>query len=634
MLNLILRELGRNKLSIGIILLSIMIYTVIILNTSRIENTLQSIVLRKSFQNIEAFSDSVLNVLSKKITYEDLLQENIGKKYPYLTEILQTLSFDTVEYVFIVKKENQRFVTLIDASKYDRQPPFTPIQLLPEEETVINNVLATRKSKILTHQNIDTIGITLYKPFIKENRIIGVLILDFSVQKLKEISHILDIIKRSILVLIGISILSLNLIITSTLIAVYHRKRSIIDSLTGLYNRTFLEELRHIINIQDYVVALVDIDFFKKINDTYGHDVGDKVLKTVSNIFKEKLRKEDMVIRYGGEEFLILLRKDRNYPERLLNAIERLRKHIEEKDIKVSETDYLKVNISIGVNLSTDKMKDIDEAIKKADVALYRAKTKGRNRIEIYDEATYAKHNIMKISQIKQALEDGRVLCLYQPIVNLSTGEISHLEALARIVDTDGSLITPYQFIDVIENTFLYTQLTKQVIEYNIDTLKKYEDVKVSINLKPADILNQSTIDYLLQLQDEDIRRRLLLEIVETEDILMYEKVLDVVENLRSRGYQICVDDFGSGYSNFVYLLKLKVDFLKIDANLIKNIHKDYVSREVVKMINDFCKKMGIKVVAEFVEDENILQTIKHIGIEYGQGYYFAKPDYLQKFLN
>lgn len=633
MLNLILRELGRNKLSIGIILFSILIYITIILNISRVESILQSIVLRKSFESIEAFSESVLNVLSRNITYEDLQQENIIKKYGYLTEILETLSFDTVKYVFIVRKENEKFLMLIDASKQDRQPPYTPIQLLPEEEMIINSVLTTKKSDILTHQDIDTIGITLYKPFIKEGKVIGVLILDFSLKKLKEISNMIDVLKRAVLVLIGVSILSLNLIVIPTLIAVYHRKKSIVDSLTGLYNRTFLEELRQILNIQDYVVVLVDIDFFKKINDTYGHDTGDKVLKTVSNIFREKFRKEDIVIRYGGEEFLILLKKSRRRPEELLNAIERLRKHIEEHKIKISETDYLKVTISAGVNLSTDKMKDIDEAIKKADIALYRAKTRGRNRIEIYDETSQVQQNIMKISQIKQALEEGRVLCVYQPIVNLSTGEISHLEALARIVDTDGSIIAPYRFINVIENTFLYTQLTKQVIEFNIDILKRHRDIKVSINLKPADILNQSTIDHLLQLPDEDIRRRLLLEIVETEDALMYEKVLDVVESLRNRGFQICVDDFGSGYSNFVYLLKLKVDYLKIDANLIRNIHTDPVSREVVTMINDFCRKMGIKVIAEFVENEDILLTLKHIGVEYGQGYYFAKPDYIQKFI-
>lgn len=633
MLNLIARELGRNKLSIGIILFSILIYTAIILNISRIENSLQSVVLRKSFQSIESFSDSVLNILSRNISYEDLQRENIIKKYKYLAEILETLSFDTVKYVFIIKKENEKFVMLIDASKQDRQPPFTPIQFLPEEEVIINSVLTTKKSEILTHHSIDTIGITLYKPFIKEDRVLGVLILDFSVKKLKEIGDMINVIKKSVLVLIGISILSLNLIIISTMIAVYHRKKSIIDSLTGLYNRTFLEELRQIINISDYVVVLVDIDFFKKINDTYGYDIGDKVLKTVSNIFKEKLRKEDIVIRYGGEEFLILLKKSRNHPEELLNAIERVRKYIEEQKIKISETDYLKTTISAGVNLSTDKMKDIDEAIKKADIALYRAKTKGRNRIEIYDETSQSQQNMMKISQIKQALEDGRVLCLYQPIVNLKTGDVSHLEALARIVDTDGTLIPLYRFIDVIENTFLYTQLTKQVIEFNIGILKKYNHIKISINLKPADILNQSTIDYLLQLPDENIRKRLLLEIVETEDALMYGKVLDVVESLRNKGFQICVDDFGSGYSNFVYLLKLKVDYLKIDANLIKNIHTDYVSREVVKVINDFCRKMGIKVVAEFVENEDILQTLKHIGVEYGQGYYFAKPDYIEKFI-
>lgn len=632
MLGLIIRELTKNKVSIAIIMLSIVVYTITILNIPKIESSIQYLVLKKSFQNVEAFSDSVLEVISRNMVEDDIHQENT-MKYKHLVEILETLNFETVKYVFIVRKESERFVTLIDGSKFDKQPPLTPIQFLPEEEKIINFVLTAKKSEILTHHSVDTIGITMYKPFIKQDKVLGVLILDFSLKKLREITQVMDLIKKVLITLTGVSLFSLNLILISTLAAIYHRKRSIVDSLTGLYNRTFLEEIKQTINITDYVVVLADIDFFKKINDTYGHSVGDKVLKASSEMLKTSLRKEDIIIRYGGEEFLILLKKDRRHPEEVVNAVERVRRNIENQSIRISDDDYLKVTISAGVNISTEKMKDIDEAIKKADIALYKAKSKGRNRVEIYDEATQTQQNIMKISQIKQAIEDRRLVCLYQPIVNIKTGEISHVEALVRIVDLDGKLIAPYQFINVIENTFIYTKLTKEVVELNIEVLKKYRNIKVSINLKAADILNQSTIDYLLNLPDQDVRERLLLEIVETEDILTYEKILEVVESLRERKYKICVDDFGSGYSNFIYLLKLKVDYLKIDANLIKNIHRDVVSREVVSMITKFCKKMGIKVIAEFVENEDILQTLKDIGIEYGQGYYFAKPDYIQKFI-
>lgn len=633
MLKLIFKELSRSKASIITISASLIIYTLIIISFPIIEDKIHSLVIQKMFESVDNFSSNVLDALSKRVSKENPEYPDT-KEYKNLANILETLNFPNVENNFIVKKIGNSFYVWLDASKKERLEPFTPIQFLEEEDTVISKVIQTKQSQILTHQHMDTIGITLYKPFVVEGNLFGILILDFSIKKLQEISFIISFIKTLIFILTGVGLVGLNIIILSTVIAVYHRKKSIIDTLTGLYNRTFLEDIKYYLDISGYIFTLIDVDFFKKINDTYGHDVGDKVLKEIANLMKNTLRREDFIIRYGGEEFLILIKKSRNQTNKeVINAVERLRQTIENHRIYISKSDYLIVTISTGINLSTDKMKDIDDAIKKADIALYRAKSKGRNRVEIYDELSHTKENMMKISHIKQALEENRVICLYQPIVDIQTGKISHYEALARIVDTDGSLITPYKFITVIENTFLYTQLTKEVLEYNIDILKKYPDIKISINLKPADILNQSTIDSLLEFPEEKIRERLMLEIVETEDVLTYEKVLETTEKLKEKGYKICIDDFGSGYSNFVYLLKLKVDYLKIDANLIKNIHKDFVSREVVKMITQFCNKMSIKVIAEYVENEEITDTLKKIGIKYGQGYYFAKPDYIEKLL-
>lgn len=635
MLNLILRELSRDKTSISIILFSLIVYISIVLNFAYIEEKIHSVVVNREFNSVENFSSSVLDVLSKRLERipEAEIKSFTVANYDDLSEILETLNLRNVEYAFLLKKVDDKFIVWIDASKKDKLSPFTPIQLLPEEEDVVNKVLKTKGSEILIHKDIETIGITLYKPFFKANQILAVLIVDFSVQKLQEINHILSVIKKSILALIGVSIFSLNIIFISAVIAVYHHRRSTVDNLTKVYNRNFLENLRKFLELQNYVVVLMDVDFFKKINDTYGHNVGDKVLKEVANIMKNNIRKEDILIRYGGEEFLLFIKKGREQESYVLNAVERLRSIIENHKIYISNSDYIKTTISIGVNLSTDKMKDIDQAIKKADIALYKAKSKGRNRVEIYDEVTSSKQTAMKFSEIKQALEDGRLVCVYQPIVDIDSGEISHLEALVRIVAEDGSLITPYQFINVIENTFLYFQLTKEMIEYNISVLNRHKDISLSINLKPADILNQSTVEYLLNILTPDLRGRLMIEIVETEDILTYDRILEVVERFRNTGYKICVDDFGSGYSNFVYLLKLRVDYLKLDANLIRNIHTDYISREVVKMINEFCKKIGIKVIAEFVENEDILNVLKKIGIKCGQGYHFSEPKPIENFL-
>ncbi|MCX7760203.1 MAG: bifunctional diguanylate cyclase/phosphodiesterase [Hydrogenothermaceae bacterium] len=626
MLKLFFRELLKGKISIGVISFSLIVYISFLFYLPNLEKKLHKLIVDRDIENIDTFSVSVLNTLSKHYDRGD---------YKILTDILETLNVKDVKYVFIVSKSERGYRVLIDASKNDRLPPGSPIQLLPEEENILQNVYTTKDKVVLNHENIDTIGITIYRPFIKDGEILGVLIVDFSTRKLKEISQLVHNLKNIIIFIVAGFLLSLNAVIISVLKAVYHRKKSRTDSLTGLYNRTFLEDLEYTMNLSNYVVAVIDVDFFKKINDTYGHEVGDIVLKEVAKILKNNIRSEDYLIRYGGEEFLLFIRKNREDINKTINGIERIRSAVENEKIYINEKNYIKVTISIGVNLSTEKMKDIDEAIKKADVALYRAKGKGRNRIEIYDEERDTKEATLKISQIKKALEEGRVISYYQPIVNLKTGEYTHLEALARIVGEDGSLIQPYMFINVIENTFLYTQLTKQIVEYNFKVLTKYRDLKVSINLKPADIINQSTIDYLIELSSKypDIAGRMLLEIVETEDALMYEQIIKNIHSLKERGYKICIDDFGSGYSNFVYLLRLNVDYLKLDANLIKNIDKDKISQEVVKMIVQFCKKMKITVIAEFVENESILETLNLLGIEYGQGYLFSKPQPLEKFI-
>lgn len=633
MLKLIFKELSRSKASIITISASLIIYTLIIISFPIIEDKIHSLVIQKMFESVDNFSSNVLDALSKRVSKENPEYPDT-KEYKNLVNILETLNFPNVENNFIVKKIGNSFYVWLDASKKERLEPFTPIQFLEEEDTVINKVIQTKQSQILTHQHIDTIGVTLYKPFVVEGNLFGILILDFSIKKLQEISFIISFIKTLIFILTGVALVGLNIIILSTVIAVYHRKKSIIDTLTGLYNRTFLENIKHYFDISGYIFTLIDVDFFKKINDTYGHDVGDKVLKEVANLMKNTLRREDFIIRYGGEEFLILIKKSRNQTNKeVINAVERLRQTIENHRIYISKSDYLIVTISAGINLSTDKMKDIDDAIKKADIALYKAKSKGRNRVEIYDEISDTEKNVIKVSEIKQALEENRIICLYQPIINMKTGEISHYEALARIIHKDGYLLEPNKFITVTENTFLYTRLTKEILKYNLNILEKFPSIKVSVNLKPTDMMTHSTINMLLEIQNRSVIKRFMIEVVETEDVLMYQKILDIIKELRDKGYKICIDDFGSGYSNFVYLTKLKIDYLKIDANLIKNIHKDFVSEEMVRSVVNFCNKMGIKVIAEYVENEEIANTLKKIGIRYGQGYYFAKPDYIEKLL-
>ncbi len=626
-----------NKISIFILLFNIIFLSALYVSLPIYEERLQNSVilndLRKEIQVAQNTTEKLISNAGEDSLIEKITDKNFYKISTQLLEILNTLN---TEYVYVLYENSGRFYMLIDASKKDRMEPFEVLEPLTSELPLINTSLKTGKPKYMIHENISTLGLTVYIPFKDKKGLNYILVIDYTLEKVREIKELIEELQRTIIVSIAFIVILINVALIGTIKTIYYKKKSIIDNLTKLYNRHYLEEIEDKGSFQDYIILLVDIDFFKKINDTYGHEVGDKVLKTVSEKLINVLRKDDIVIRYGGEEFLIFIRKERN-KDRLIyiNVAEKIRKSIEDLNIKINEKDYIKTTQSIGIFLDTDKVKNLQEAIKKADIALYKAKSRGRNRIEIYDEELKSSERVIKVSEIKDASEGKRLFCLYQPIVSLKDNSVSHYEALVRIKDKEGNLIPPYQFLNVIENTFLYSKLTKEVIEYNLEILKMYQDIKVSINLKPSDILNRSTINILLNIARQDsIVKRLMLEVVETEDILAYDEILKIIKELKESGYTICLDDFGSGYSNFVYLLRLNIDYLKIDANLIENITTDIVSFEVVKLINEFCKKMNIKTIAEYVENEEILKMVKYIGVDYGQGYYFSKPKTLEELLS
>lgn len=580
------------------------------------------------------------NVIDKIVKYagKDSLTEKLKdtKFIKYSVDLLEILNTKDTNYVYSVALINNQSYILIDASKEDRMNPLDIFEFLPEELPVIHKAILSLKPQYKVINSINTVGITFYYPFKDKKNTTYLLVIDYNFNKIKEINDFLSVIRKVSIFFIILTLIIFNTLIFFIIKTSYYKRKSFIDSLTNIYNKNYLEYISELTDLKNYIVAAIDIDFFKKVNDTYGHAIGDIVLRTVAENIKKNLREEDILIRYGGEEFVILVRKERkNKIEIILNVFERLRENIENLKIFITEKDYIKVTISIGVFLNTDKEKSLYAAIKKADIALYKSKSKGRNRIEIYDEEKDYINSLITITEVKNAVDENKIFCYYQPIIDLKTNLVSHYEALVRMEDKNGNIITPYSFLTAIEHTFVYTKLTKAVIDYNIEILKKYSDIKVSINLKPADILNRSTVDYLVDIaKNKDIVSRLFFEIIETEDLLAYEEILKVIGQLKKVGYKICLDDFGSGYSNFVYLLRLNIDYLKLDANLIKNINTDKVSFEVVKLILQFCKNMKIKTIAEFAENEDILNVLRYIGIDYGQGYYFSKPKPIEEFIN
>jgi diguanylate cyclase (GGDEF)-like protein len=418
------------------------------------------------------------------------------------------------------------------------------------------------------------------------------------------------------------------ILITQTIKYTMVKKSVYIDKLTEVYNRNYLQESENLINYSNYIMAALDIDHFKKINDSYGHIVGDKILKQLAQTINETIRKnDDIVIRYGGEEFLILIRTKRENHAKALNSLDRIFQNIQNKKFFISDSESIKVTVSIGVNLNPQDSRTFSEAFKLADISLYNAKNKGRNQIEIYSNE-HTKASLLSINEIKHAIDEKRVVCFYQKIINTQTGEDSHYEALLRIKTAKNEIITPDKILPAIKSTFIARNITIEVMDIVYKKLVENKNIKINVNLNPMDILDNSIINILKNyaVANNTICERMGIELIETEEIANYEHAKKNLLMLKNLGYKIFIDDFGSGYSNFIYLTEIKTDYLKIDGNIIKKILNDPTSYLVVKSIVNFAKEANIKIVAEYVCNEEIYEKIKELEIDYSQGYLFSIP--------
>jgi EAL domain-containing protein (putative c-di-GMP-specific phosphodiesterase class I) len=266
-----------------------------------------------------------------------------------------------------------------------------------------------------------------------------------------------------------------------------------------------------------------------------------------------------------------------------------------------------------------------------ADELLYRAKFRGRNRVEteigVAKEGSGGRLQRLTFDAIKQSVEEGRVLCHYQPIYDLETGRATKSEALVRLVDEEGVLHFPGEFLPMVRHTTLYTEITKRVLEEVFATLRRIGDHPISVNLEVSDLLDPALFEMLTETLEahRDIADRLIVEILENEPIdsdLLAERI----ETIRRYGTRIAIDDFGSGYANFDLFGKLSIDILKIDGSLVKTVARSPQSRDIVMSICDFAHRLKVETVAEFVHDEATYQTIRRLGADCGQGFHLGKP--------
>jgi EAL domain-containing protein (putative c-di-GMP-specific phosphodiesterase class I) len=241
-------------------------------------------------------------------------------------------------------------------------------------------------------------------------------------------------------------------------------------------------------------------------------------------------------------------------------------------------------------------------------------------------DAGRQQQNILWAHKLSIALKEGRVKPFFQPIINNRNADIIKYEALARIIDEDGQVITPYFFLDAAKQTRQYAMLTRAIIEHSLQAMLGNEHI-VSLNFTVEDIRNNGTVEFFKQqIQELGVAERVVIELTESEGIENYSEVSEFINDIKTFGCRISIDDFGTGYSNFNHLIHLNVDYLKIDGSIIKNIIDDKNAELITRTLVDFAKRLGMETVAEFVDSQEILDKVTALGVDYSQGFFLGKP--------
>ncbi|MCA1804321.1 MAG: EAL domain-containing protein [Xanthomonadaceae bacterium] len=411
------------------------------------------------------------------------------------------------------------------------------------------------------------------------------------------------------------------------------------DHLTGLSNRSrFLKDLEHEVRrvervSQSGALMLVDLDHLKLINDTSGHFAGDEMIVQVAGLLKRLSRDEDLIARLSGDEFALAFpAMDEAHAmekaRQLLDRIQELKPRLGDRTVNLSA--------SIGVALFPQHGNAPVELLAKADTAMYAAKDAGRNRALLFDEAAMAQERMNSQlawkDRLVEAIEQDLFVLAFQPIVSVASGHVHHYEVLVRMKAPGDTLFPPGKFIPTAEQFGLIHQVDRiivtKAIRYLAEHRDEHPDAGFSINLSGMSVGNEEMFELIAR----EIRasgvapERFTFEVTETAACEKLNDAIDFIAKVRKLGCHISLDDFGVGFSSFSYLKHLRVDTLKIDGSFIREIHENNADQLFVKALVDVARGMGIKTIAEFVENEAVYRLVSRLGVDYVQGYYLGKP--------
>jgi diguanylate cyclase (GGDEF)-like protein/PAS domain S-box-containing protein len=413
------------------------------------------------------------------------------------------------------------------------------------------------------------------------------------------------------------------------------------DSLTGLPNRSlFLDRLghriRHARRERDKVFAVLflDLDRFKLINDSLGHSCGDELLVEASRRLERAVRPGDTVARLGGDEFAILLEEvsdaaDAAHVAERIQSFLRAPMHLGGQEIVTTA--------SIGIALSVTGYEGAEDVLRDADTAMYRAKSQGRDRHEVFDSAMHARAvSLLKLeNDLRLAVEREEFMAHYMPIVSLETGRVAGFEALVRWNHPERGIVPPFEFVGVAEETGLILTIDRAVLGKACRQLWEWQErfadrarITVSVNLSGKQFRQPDLVEHLERVLSEIGLAGECLAVEITENVLIEsaDSASQMLARLRERGIRIYLDDFGTGYSSLSYLHRFPIDAVKIDRSFVGRMGQKKEGQEIVRAIVTLSHNLGMRVIAEGVETDDQLAELRMLQCGYGQGYLFSKP--------
>ena len=411
-----------------------------------------------------------------------------------------------------------------------------------------------------------------------------------------------------------------------------------VDSLTGLANRLlFRDRLEQVLksvqrNNTQAALLFLDLDQFKRINDSLGHDVGDALLMKVAEMLRQCVRHQDTVARMGGDEFVILLTDVDGMAG--ASAVARKILNIMQNPNRLLRHEII-VTPSIGITMAPDDSLNADILLKNADLAMYRAKSMGRNNYQFFTEEMNAQvlDNLMIENELRHAIDNNELILDFQPQMSLRASQLTGVEALVRWIHPEKGLMDPDAFIPVAEQAGLMVHLGEWILRNACRQWREVEKqgmppVKLAVNLSARQFRDQYLLNMIQNILSETDFKPIQLQLEITETTLMdnLEHAVSILEQIKSLGISVSIDDFGTGYSSLNYLKRLPIDELKVDRSFIRDIPEDKDDMAITSAVIAMAHELKIKVVAEGVETREQWDFLKKNKCDYAQGYLLGKP--------